>query len=616
MRFLFRRLATVVVATALVSTMVGAPAGAEPAFRVKALSTRPDPDVVMRGSGWGHSVGMSQYGAYAMALAGWNYKEILKHYYRGITIGDGRMPPRVRVGLGSSTTTSYVSALDGPVPWRACGGGSCTLVARQPAGSTWNATVLYDGRYRISRGSTVIYRGGAGRVLRADFNPYGRGDGTVVRAQNPNGGPRRYKWGRLEFILRSAANRQMYVVLDIPTMQQYLRGLGEVPSSWGVGGIASLKAQAVAARTYALKIYQSTGSTRSDCLCTLLGTPANQAFTGYDKETEAYGQYWVAAVRDTSGKVAKYDGQLISTYYSSSHGGRSENVEDSWAYGTTPVPYLRSVPDPWSLRAPGNSLRSWQRTVSNRRFARFLLSDIEQVRSLRIVGRTAGGSPENIYATGVNSSGRFARKTRTGPKGIVGIALRNSFAYPAYGLSNLPSQQVRAVGFQPFVDDDGLLDEYKIVYAYRAGIMESPSTTRFAPAGLVSRRRAALYLWRTFKLPHATRDYYPDDNGMYGEHAINAIAEAGIALETPNFRPNDALRRVEAALFIRRALRLPNVSRDYYSDDDNSRYESAINAVTAKRLMPGCAADRFCPSVRIGRRAMAALLYRTVEAYR
>ena len=616
MRSLFRRIATVAVATALVSTLVAAPAGAAPAFRINATSTRPNPYVVMRGSGWGHGVGMSQYGAYAMALAGRNYKEILKHYYRGITVGDGRMPPRVRVGLSSSTTTSYVTAIGGPVPWRTCGSGSCMVVARQPAGSTWNATVLYDGRYRISRGSTVIYRGGAGRVLRADFNPYGRGDGTIVRAQNPNGEYRRYKWGRLEFILRSAADRKMYVVLDIPTMQQYLRGLGEVPSSWGVSGIASLKAQAVAARTYALKIFQTTGSTRSDCLCTLLGTPANQAYTGYDKETEAYGQYWVAAVRDTAAKVAKYDGQLIATYYSSSHGGRSENVEDSWAYGTTPVPYLRSVYDPWSLRAPGNSFSSWQRTVTNRRFAGFLSSDITRVRSLRISGRTTGGSPENIYATGVNSAGRFARKTRTGPKGIVGIAMRNNFTYPAYGLSNLPSQQVRRLGFQPFTDDDGLLNEYKIVYANRAGIMESRTATRFAPGAVVPRRRAALYLWRTFKLTKATRDYYPDDNGLFEEDAINAIAQAGIALKTRYFRPGDALRRGEAALFIRRALGLRNVTRDYYSDDNNSMYESAINAVTAKRLLPGCGPNRFCPGARLSRGSMAALLFRTVEAYR
>ena len=616
MRLVLRRFLPAVLATTLVMTLLGSPAAAAPAFRDRAYTTRPNPDVVMRGSGWGHGVGMSQYGAYAMALAGHNFVEILKHYYRGISVGEGRMPDSVRVGLGSSTTYSYVTAVNGDVPWRACGGGSCRIVRTQPEGSTWQVTLLYDGRYRLKRGSTVLYRGGAGQVLRADFNPAGRTGGTVIRAQNPNGDPRRYKWGRLEFIARSASARTMYVVLDIPEMQLYLRGLGEVPSSWGVGGIASLKAQAVAARTYALKMHQSSGSRRGDCLCTLLATPANQAYTGYDKETEPYGQYWVEAVRDTAGRVAKYDGLLISTFYSSSHGGRSENVQDSWAYGTTAVPYLRSVSDPWSLRAPGNSLRSWSRTVSNGAFSSFLGGDIARVRTLRIAGRTDGGSPLNIRASGVTSGGRIARTTRTGPKGIVGISMRSAFSYPAFGLSTLPSQQVRRLGFEPFIDDDGSYHEYKIVYAVRAGIMDRRSATRFGPGGVVPRRRAALYLWRMFDIPRATRDFYSDDEGLFEEHAINAIAQAGFSRRTENFRPHDAVRRGEVAMFIRRALDLPNASRDYFSDDNSSIYESAINAVAAKGLIPGCGGGRFCPSARFSRVSMAALLYRTVEAYR
>ena len=616
MRLMLRRTTVAVLAATLVMTLLGSPAAAAPSFRDRPFGTRPNPDVVLRGSGWGHGVGMSQYGAYAMALAGYNFVEILKHYYRGISVGEGRMPESVRVGLGTSTTYSYVTAVNGPVPWRACGGGSCRIVRTQPEGSTWQVTLLFDGRYRLQRGSTVLYRGAAGQVLRADFNPAGRADGTVVRAQNPNGSARRYKWGRLEFIARSNSARTMYVVLDIPEMQLYLRGLGEVPSSWGVGGIASLKAQAVAARTYALKIHQSTGSRRGDCLCTLLATPANQAYTGYDKETEAYGNYWVEAVRDTAGRVAKYDGLLISTFYSSSHGGRSENVQDSWAYGTTPVPYLRSVADPWSLRAPGNSLASWSRNVSNGGFASFLGGGLYRVRSLRIAGRTDGGSPENLRASGINSSGRLTRTTRTGPKGIVGIALRSAFTYPNYGLSTLPSQQVRRVGFAPFVDDDGSYHEYKIVYAVAAGIMDRRSQTRFAPGDVVPRRRAALYLWRLFDIPRATGDWYADDDGLFEEDAINAIARAGYSLRTTNFRPHDALRRGEAAMFIRRALDLPNATRDYFTDDNRSIYESAINAVAARGLIPGCGDGKFCPRGRFSRVSMAALLYRSVERYR
>ena len=614
MRLTLRRTTVAVLAATLVMTLLSAPAAAAP-FRDRPFTTRPNPDVVLRGSGWGHGVGMSQYGAYAMALAGHSFVDILKHYYRGITVGQGRMPRTVRVGLGSSTTYSYVTAVDGNVPWRLCGGGTCTTVLNQGKGSTWQVTLLSNGKFRLKRGDYAIYRSGAGKVLRADFNPAGRGDGTVVQAQNPNGGRRSYKWGHLEYTPRSAANRTMYVVLDIPNMQLYLRGLGEVPSSWGVGGIASLKAQAVAARTYALKMHQASGPRRGDCLCTLLATPANQAYSGYDKETEPYGSYWVEAVRDTAGRVAKYDGTLISTYYSSSHGGRSENIEDSWAYGTTPMPYLSSVPDPWSLRAPGNSLSAWERTIPNASFAGFLGAGLDRVHTLRISGRTDGGTPKNLRASGWDG-GRNTRTTRTGPKGIVGIALRSGFDFPERGLSTLPSQQIRRIGFQPFVDDDGSYHEYKIIYATQARIMERRSATRFAPGDVVPRRRAALYLWRMFAIPRATGDYYGDDNGMFEEHAINAIAQAGFSRRTRSFRPDDPLRRGEAALLIRRALELPKASRDYFSDDNGSIYESAINAVAAKGLIPGCGGGRFCPGARLSRVSMAALLYRSVELYR
>ncbi|WP_408954833.1 SpoIID/LytB domain-containing protein [Natroniella sp. ANB-PHB2] len=50
----------------------------------------PQKRYLFRGYGWGHGVGMSQWGAYQMALAGANYREILKHYYTDIEIGENK----------------------------------------------------------------------------------------------------------------------------------------------------------------------------------------------------------------------------------------------------------------------------------------------------------------------------------------------------------------------------------------------------------------------------------------------------------------------------------------------------------------------------------------------
>jgi stage II sporulation protein D len=74
------------------------------------------PRFLVRGGGWGHLVGMSQFGAEAMAAAGEAYDEILAHFYGGLRplSGDGVLPDRVRVGL--ATEREAVTLVpDGPV---------------------------------------------------------------------------------------------------------------------------------------------------------------------------------------------------------------------------------------------------------------------------------------------------------------------------------------------------------------------------------------------------------------------------------------------------------------------------------------------------------------------
>ena len=608
------RRALVATLIALVALPLAAPAAsAAPVFRDRPLRTRPNPDVVLRGSGWGHGVGMSQYGAYAQSRAGRGYREILSHYYSGITVGTAQVPAGVRVGLATSMTYSNVDAVTGVVPWKAWVAGRWQT-RWQPKGTTWQVARTSTGGFSLKQGSTEVWRVAAPRLYAA-FNPAARSTGPIIEAYNPNyGGRSEYRWGRLEYTAGVTNSSTLNVVLEIPSLELYLRGLGEMPASWGAsGGMAALQAQAVVARSYAAVLR---GSYEASCRCHLLATPANQVYRGWDHEGGSYGSTWVKAVQDTAGVVAKYDGTPISAFYSSSHGGSSENSEDSWAYSAA-VPYLRAVADPWSVDAPGNSLASWQRTVSNTDFADFL-GGVQSVRSIAIVGRTAGGSPRTLRAWGLGASGRPINSSRTGPKGIVGIALRAAFTYPDQGLSTLPSQQVRRIGFLPFADDDGSPHEYRIVYAAAAGIMERRTPTRFAPRAPVLRSRAALYLYRTLALPLADKDYYDDDNRRPEEHAINAVAQAGISgdLAGRKFRPAAALTRGEAATFLRRALQLSPTSRNYFSDDDGSPHHGAINAVVRAGLLAGCGQDAFCPDRALTRAEMATALYRAVEAHR
>jgi SpoIID/LytB domain protein len=93
------------------------------------------------------------------------------------------------------------------------------------------------------------------------------------------------------------------------SLEDYVKRIYEVPESWGVDGFSALKAQAIAARSYALA-YTNNGE-RSIC-----ATQSCQVF-----KPEPKGGFWEQAVNETSGKVMKKDGQVIKAWYSSTHGG-------------------------------------------------------------------------------------------------------------------------------------------------------------------------------------------------------------------------------------------------------------------------------------------------------
>src|ERR671935_1968276 len=101
-----RRTLALVVLAALVAagSALGAPGGATgPAVCTGSCFAAPTgsgPLLVFTGHGWGHGVGMSQYGAYGYAQHGWSYRQILAHYYPGTTIGAAPVT-RVRVVLTS-----------------------------------------------------------------------------------------------------------------------------------------------------------------------------------------------------------------------------------------------------------------------------------------------------------------------------------------------------------------------------------------------------------------------------------------------------------------------------------------------------------------------------------
>ncbi len=137
-------------------------------------------------------------------------------------------------------------------------------------------------------------------------------------------------------------------VVNRVDIEDYLYSVvgGEMPASWP---IEALKAQAVAARSYAL--YEQNRA--SNPFYDLKSTTASQVYKGLSSETRSTHE----AVNSTQGQVLTYGGEVILAAFHSSSGGHTENVEDVW---TRPLPYLRSVID-YDQTAP---VYQWQKALS------------------------------------------------------------------------------------------------------------------------------------------------------------------------------------------------------------------------------------------------------------
>lgn len=146
-------------------------------------------------------------------------------------------------------------------------------------------------------------------------------------------------------------------VVNIVDMEDYLIGVVpyEMSDSWP---LEALKAQAVCARSYAYNSLNHHSSYHFD-ICN--GTDC-QVYYGYGGGS-TYNANAARAVEETSGVYAKYNGKVIETFYSASHGGASESVYNVWGSSLSTYPYLCGVKDPYEAdTASMNPYSSW--TVS------------------------------------------------------------------------------------------------------------------------------------------------------------------------------------------------------------------------------------------------------------
>lgn len=276
------------------------------AFGSCANSARAATIVLVTGHGWGHGVGMSQWGARGYAQHGWGWEQILAHYYPGTKVSS-TANVTVRVLLAASQSSVDVGCA---APMRV---GDATGRTIPLKAGTYDVGPDLRIRKHALVGSLAFY---------CDAAPL-EWDGRAYH-------------GRL--VVSSGGGR--LAVVDAVDLEDYVRGVigDEMPHRWP---LAALEAQAVAARSYALATMHR--GRRFD----LYADDRSQVYGGVGAETPGT----LYAASQTAGKILTYGGRVATTYYFSTSGGRTADVRDVWPQ-LGAVPYLRSVPDPYDNESP------------------------------------------------------------------------------------------------------------------------------------------------------------------------------------------------------------------------------------------------------------------------
>jgi SpoIID/LytB domain protein len=332
-----------------VPTAAPARPGAAPATRAAT------PLFVVSGHGWGHGVGLSQYGAYGYAKRGVGYRAILTHYYVGTTIGAAPLR-RVRVLLAQGRPKLTISS---------------------------------TADFKVTDGTGVAHGVVAGKTT-LDSKLRLQVDGAAKAKALP--GPLTFAPGAAPLQLARVYRGQIQVsvtgaklqAVNVVGLEPYLNGVvpSEMPHSWLP---EALKAQAVAARSYALSHLQS-GS------FDLFSDTRSQVYRGVAAEQPETN----AAVQATAGQVVLYAGRVAKTFFFSTSGGRTMSAADAWG---TAIPYLLSVPDPYDSISP---YHDW---------GPFAFSAAKLGKALRAPGRLLD------VQTVTNSSSRVASVTAIGARG-------------------------------------------------------------------------------------------------------------------------------------------------------------------------------------------------------
>ena len=335
-------------------------------------------DYVVDGRGFGHGVGLSQYGANGYAQReGRDFRWILGHYYPGTSVGRVASA-RMRVVLRDTR----VPKLCGATRARAAGGRTVRLRDTR----TYAFSALGAGKVRVVDTSSGRTRA----RLTAPVRVTG-GATTCVRGEAINGVRNGSYRGTMR--IERWDGRRLLAVNDVG-LESYLWGVvtAEMPASWAA---EALKAQAVVARSYALR------NRRGDRVFDLYPDTRSQVYRGIAGETAAA----VGASRATRALAVRYGVEIAQTFFHSTSGGRTAGYVEGFGGGLE-VPYLRPVEDAHDDISP---LHTWQ----------VRLTDRDMQRKLREV---VLGELEDVKVASTGETGRAATVDVIGDEGTIQIS--------------------------------------------------------------------------------------------------------------------------------------------------------------------------------------------------
>ena len=331
----------------------------------------------LSGLGFGHGIGMSQFGAEGMGQLGKSYRQIMTFYFPGTNFGQTSPNRQITVGLSgvvhSTAQGSAVEVIDRPGLTASNRGDAIALPKRVGGKAVTSFRVVRGDNglavHAVSSARTVrVAKGLSGAVT---WQTAGSVDASKVAVTTAAGGKRLYR-GFMEVKKGSTS----VLAISRLRLEDYLRSVvsHEVPSSWTA---AALRAQAVAARSYALTAQATARAThRPYDIC---DTTYCQAYGAIGIESRAESR----AVRATRGVYLRSAGQPVLAMFSSANGGYT--VAGS-------RPYLVAKEDPYDgvVTGTANWGHAWGTSVKARAIEN-AWPQIGRLDKLKVLGRDGNG---------------------------------------------------------------------------------------------------------------------------------------------------------------------------------------------------------------------------------